>query len=115
MCSLFLCLEIGVHCSWSCSLILFFYFGNCSCVLCSLVRCLCFVLSFSNLFLLFVCCHVFVVRHSFLRSLLLVLVLVLVLSFSVVHINVIIIMCQLCSFFVFHFHCVFCFYIGLRF
>jgi len=94
---------------------LVFYFGNCSCVLCSLVRCLWFVLSFSILFLLFVCCHVFVVRHRFLRSLLLVLVLVLVLSFSVVHINVVIILCQLCSFFVFHFHCVFCFYIGLRF
>ena len=96
---------------WSC----FFTLAICYCVLCSLVLCLCFVLRFSILFLLFVCCHVFVVRHRFLRSLLLVLVLVLVLSFSVVHINFIIIMCQLCSFFVFHFHCVFCFYIGLRF
>ena len=61
MCSLFLCLEIGVHCSWSCSLILFFYFGNL--LLCSLFPCSLFVFcsSFFHLVLAFcllscVCC-----------------------------------------------------------
>ena len=58
----------------------------------------------------FVLCHVFVVRHRFLRSLFLFLVLVLVLSFSVVHIIVNIIICQL--FCILFLYVVICFWLG---
>ena len=54
----------------------------CSCVLCPRVLCFCFCSSLFDIVLVFVICHLFVVRHRFHRSLLLFMVLVLVLSSS---------------------------------
>ena len=96
MCSLFLCLELVFHCSWSCSLILWLSFGHlflCSLSPCSVFLFLFFAVWYCSCFcyLSFVCCP------SSLSS-----------FFVLVYGS-----CSGAFFFVVHFHCVFCFYIVL--